>query len=65
VLARFGSNVARTSDAPVTLFFPNTDVLSLKQWAAVMRTVGERSVPEHANTPLSRYATYGCPFPSG
>ena len=30
-----------------------------------MRTVGDTSVPEQANTPLSRYATYGCPFPSG
>src|SRR5882724_3678385 len=30
-----------------------------------MRTVGDTSVPEQAKTPLSRYATYGCPLPSG
>ena len=61
---RFGSNVTRTRGAPVTLFEPHAEGPSLKQCAAVSMTVGDSSVPVHAKTPLSRYATYGWPLPS-
>jgi hypothetical protein len=57
VLGRLGSNETRTSGAPVTVLVPKTDVLSLKQCAAVSMTVGDNSAPEQAKTPLSSYAT--------
>jgi hypothetical protein len=64
VLGRFGSNETRTSGAPVTVFVPKTEVLSLKQCAAVIMTVGDSSAPEQAKTPLSAYPTYGWASPS-
>ena len=64
MLGRFGSNETRTSGAPVVVFVPSPDVLSLKQWAAVSMTVGDSRVPEHANTRLSSYPTYGWLLPS-
>lgn len=56
---RSGSNETRTIGAPVVAFVPNVDVELLKQWAAVSITVEDKSVPEHASTPLSASPTYG------
>ena len=48
-----GSKDARTRGAPVVVFVPSAEVLSLKQCAAVSITVEESSVPEQENSPLS------------
>src|SRR5439155_10911554 len=61
---RSGSKETRTIGAPVRPFAPNAQFELLKQCAAVSITVGDKSVPEHASTPLSASPTYGWLLPS-